>query len=132
MFLQECQAKKIDNIHSMICQRIYSTGMDPAMAQPHNDHDSFEQIINAYIVEELIEQPDNSFNCLSSFVADTETCMRFSAVLTVGGSAIASSSQPVSCCSSNTNSNDINSITDMTSVGNTGLLDGSIIVEGAR
>jgi len=39
------------------------------------------------------------------------------------GSAIASSSQPVPCGDSSSNSNDITSITNMTSVENTGLVD---------
>lgn len=120
----EVQAKKIDNIRSMIRRRIHSTGTDPAMAQPHNDQGSFDEDFLDYVPEELIEQPDNSFNRLSSFVAATEASMRFSAVLP----AIASSSQPVPCSNSNSNSNDI---TNMTSVENTGLVDGSTIVEGA-
>jgi Domain of unknown function (DUF6532) len=120
----EVQAKKIDNIRSMIRRRIHSTGTDPAMAQPHNDQGSFDEDFLDYVPEELIEQPDNSFNRLSSFVAATEASMRFSAVLP----AIASSSQPVPCSDSNSNSNDI---TNMTSVENTGLVDGSTIVEGA-
>jgi hypothetical protein len=131
LFLPEFQAKKIDNIDSMICQRIHSTGMDAAMAQPHNNHGSVEHNFNAHILWELIEQPDDSFNYLSSFIADIETCMRFSAILTMGGSAIASSSQSIPCHNSNTNSNDITSITEMTSVEITGLLDGSTFVEGA-
>jgi hypothetical protein len=94
------------------------------MAQPHNDQGSFDEDFLDYVPEELIEQPDNSFNRLSSFVAATEASMRFSAVLP----AIASSSQPVPCSDSNSNSNDI---TNMTSVENTGLVDGSTIVEGA-
>jgi hypothetical protein len=122
----EVQPKKIDNICSMILRRIHSTGTDPAMAQPHNDQGSFNEDFLDYIPEELIEQPDNSFNCLSSFVAATEASMRFSAVLP----AIASSSQPVPCSDSNSNSNS-NDITNMTSVENTGLVDGSTIVEGA-
>jgi len=52
--------------------------------------------------------------------------MQFSAVLPIGASAIASSSQPVPC--SNSNSNDITSITYMASVENMGLVDGSTIV----
>jgi len=120
----EVQAKRIDNIRSMICRRILSTGTDPAMAQPHNDQGSFDENLLDYIPEELIEQPNNSFNRLSSFVAATEASMRFSAVLP----AIASSSQPVPCSDSNSNSNDI---TNMTSIENTGLVNGSTIVEGA-
>jgi len=120
----EVQAKKIDNIRSMICQRIHSTGTDPAMAQPHNDQGSFDENFLDYVPEELIEQPNNSYNRLSSFVAATEASMWFSAVLP----AIASSSQPVPCSDSNSNSKDI---TNMTRVENTGLVDGSTIVEGA-
>jgi hypothetical protein len=82
------QAKTIDNIRSMICQRIHSTGTDPVMAQPHNNQGSFHEDFLDYVPEELIEQPDNSFNRLSSFVDNTEASMRFSAVLP----AIASSS----------------------------------------
>ena len=98
------------------------------MEQPHNDQGSLDMDFLDYIPEELIEQPDNSFNRLSSFVAATEASMRFSAVLPMGGSAIASSSEPVP--SSNSNSNSEN-ITNMTSIGNMGLVNGSTIVEGA-
>jgi len=126
--LPEVQAKKIDNIRSIICRRIHSTGTDPAMAQPHNNQGGFDENFLDYVPEELIEQPDNSFNRLSSFVAATEASMRFSAVLPMGGSAIASSTQPVPCSNSNSNSNDI---TNITSIENTGLVDGSTIVEGA-
>jgi len=120
----EVQVKRRDNIRSMIRRRIHSTGTDPAMAQPHNHQGSFDEDFLDYVPEDLIELPDNSFNRLSSFVAATEASMRFSAVLP----AIASSSQPVPCSNSNSNSNDI---TNMTSVENTGLVDGSTIVEGA-
>jgi hypothetical protein len=120
----EVQAKKIDNIRSMICQRIYSTGTYPAIAQPHNNQGSFAEDFLNYVPEELIEQPDNSFNGLSSFVAATEASIRFSAVLP----AIASRSQPIPCSNSNSNSNDI---TKMTCIENTRLVDGSMIVEGA-
>ncbi|KAF8544584.1 hypothetical protein BDD12DRAFT_872547 [Trichophaea hybrida] len=125
-FSPEVQTKMIDNIRSMIGRRINSTGMDPAMAQPHNDQCSFDKNFIDYIPEELIEQPDDSFNHLSSCVAATEACIQFSTVLPMGVSAIASSSQPVPC--SNNNSNNI---TNVTSVGNTGLGNGSTIVEGA-
>jgi len=120
----EVPAKKIDNIRCMIHQRIHLSGTNPAMAQPHNDQGSFDEDFFNYVPEELIEQPDNSFNRLSSFVAATEARMRFSAVLT----AITNSSQPVPCSNSNSNSNNI---TNMTSVENTGLVDESMIVEGA-
>jgi len=49
-------------------------------------------------------------------------------LLTLGGSAIASSSQPVPCSNGNSNGNNI---TNMTSVENTGLVDECTIVEGA-
>jgi len=39
----EVQAKMIDNICSMIRQRIHSTGMDPPMAQPHHDQGSIDE-----------------------------------------------------------------------------------------
>jgi len=120
----EVQAKKIDNIRSMIRWMIHSTGTDPAMAQPHNNQGGFDEDFLDYVPEELIEQPDNSFNRLSYFVAATEASMRFSAVLP----AIASSGQPIPCSDSNSNTNDI---TNITSVENTGLVDGSTIVEGA-
>jgi len=45
----------------------------------------------------------------------------------MGGSAIASSSQPIPYRDSNSNSNHI---TNMTSIENTGLVNGSLIVEG--
>ena len=96
------------------------------MAQPYNDQGSFDEDFIEYIPEELMEQPNSSFNCLSSFVAATEACMHFSAVLPMGGSAIASSSQPVPCSDSNSNN-----ITNVTSFENTGLDDGSMIVEDA-
>jgi hypothetical protein len=83
----EVQAKKIDNICSMIRQRIHSAGTDPAMAQPHNDQGSFDEGFLDYVPEELIEQPDKSFNRLRSFVAATEASMRFSAVLPAIGSS---------------------------------------------
>jgi len=124
---REDQAKQIDTIRSIIQRRIHSTGTDPAMAQPHNNQGSFDGDLLDYIPEELIEQPDNSFHPLSSFVAATEASMRFSAVLPMGGSAIASSSQPVPCSNSNSNSNDI---TNITSIDNMGLVNGSTIAEG--
>jgi hypothetical protein len=83
------------------------------------------------VTGEQIEQPDNSFNRLSSFIAATEPSMQFSAVLPVGGSAIASSSQPVPCSNSNSNSNNITSITNMNGMEHMGLVDGSTIGEGA-
>jgi hypothetical protein len=122
--LPEVQANKIDNIRSMIRRRIHSTGTDPGMAQPPNDQGSIDEDFLDYIPEELIEQTNNSFNRLGSFVAATVASMRFSAVLP----AIASSSQPVPCSDSNNNSNDI---TNMTSIENTGFVDGSTMVEGA-
>jgi len=90
--LPEVPAKKIDIIRAMSRRRIHSTGTDQSMAQPHNDQGSCEEDFLDYIAEELIELPDNSFNCLSSFVAAAEASMWFSAVLPMGVSAIASSS----------------------------------------
>jgi len=98
------------------------------MARPHNDQGSLDEDFLHYVLEELIEQPDNSFNRLSSFVTATDASKWFSAVLPMGGSDIASSSQPVPCSDSNSDCNDI---TNMTSIENTGLVIGSTIVEGA-
>jgi len=120
----DVQAKKIDTIDCTIRRRIHSTGTSQAMAQPHNDQSCFDEDFLHYLPEELTKQPVNCFNHLSSVVAATEASMRFSAVLP----AIASSSQPVPCRDSNSNSNNI---TNMTSVENTRLVDGSTIVEGA-
>jgi len=119
----EVQAKKIDTIRSMIRSRIHSTGTDRGMSQPHNNQGRIDENFFDYVPEELIEQLNNSFNHISNFVPATEACMRFSPVLP----AIPSSSQPVPCSNSNSNSNDI---TNMTSIENTGLLKGSTIVEG--
>jgi hypothetical protein len=94
------------------------------MAQPHNDQGSFDEDFLDYVPEELIEQHDNSFNHLCSFVAAAEPSLQFSA----GLPAIARSSQPVPCSNSNGNSNDI---TNMTSIENMGCVSGSTIVEGA-
>jgi len=123
-FLTRCLCQKLDNIVSMIRRRFPSTGMDPAMAQPHNDQGSFDEDFLDYIPEELIKQPINSFNCLSSCVAAAEACMQFSAGLPIGGSAI-----PCSDC--NSNCNDITNITNIFSIENTGIVDGSTIVVGA-
>jgi len=120
----EVQSKKIDNIRRMIRRRINYTGRDPAMAQPHNDQGGFDEDFLHYFPEELIEQPNNSFIHLSIFGAATEASMRFPAVLP----AVASGSQLVPCTDSNSNSNDL---TNMTSIENTGLVDGSTIVERA-
>jgi hypothetical protein len=45
------------------------------MTQPHNNQGSFDETILAYVLEELIEQPDNSFNCLSMIVSATKASM---------------------------------------------------------
>jgi len=97
------------------------------MAQHHKDQGSFDEAYLDYIPEELTEQPNNCFNRLSSFVAAIEACMRFSAVLPMGGSAIASRCQPIPCSNSNSNGNDISNIT---SIENMGLVNGSMIVPG--
>jgi len=127
----EVEDIKIDTLRSKICGRIHLTGTDPLMAQPHNEQCRFDENFLDYVLEELIEQPNHSFNHLSSFVTATQAAMRFSAVLPMGGSAIGSSSQPISCSNSNSNSNCITNITNMTSVGNTGLGDESPIVDCA-
>jgi len=118
----------IGNIYSMIRWCIHSTGTDPVLAQPHNNHGSFDEDFLDDVREELTQQPDNSSNRLRCFVTATEACMRFSAVLPIGRSAITSSSQPMPCSDSNSNSNDI---TNITSIENMESVNGSTIVESA-
>ena len=124
----EVQAKQKGNIRSQIRGRIQSTGMDPAMAEPPDNWGSIDKHCLHYVPEELIGQHEKSFNHLSSFVAAAEPSIRFPAVLHMSGSAIASSSQPIPCCDSNSNSNDI---TNMTSVKNMGSVNGSMIFDRA-
>jgi hypothetical protein len=105
--------------------------MDPAMAQPYNDHGSFDHNFLDYVLEVLKEQPNNAFNHVRSLVAATEATMTFSAVEPMGWSAIARSRQRVIRSDRNFNSSDITSITNKTSIENMGLVDGIVIVEGA-
>jgi hypothetical protein len=97
------------------------------MVQPHNDQSSFDENFLRFVLEVRIKQLDRSFNGLSSIVAATEASMQLSAVLPLGGSAIASSSQLVPCCNISSNSNNIS---NMSSIVNMGLLNGSTIVVG--
>jgi len=62
----------IRDISTMIRQRIHSTGMNPAMAQPQHDHGSCDEDILAYILAKHTQQPANSVNHLGSCVAVTE------------------------------------------------------------
>ena len=126
--LPAVQTKKIDNIRSMICCSMQCTGTDPAMAQCHNNQGSCDEDFIQYVPEELIEQSDNSFNHITNCVAATEHSMRLTAVLQIGWLAIASCSEADPCSDSNSNRNDV---TNITSIGNTGLVDGSTSVEGA-
>jgi hypothetical protein len=98
------------------------------MTQPHNDQGTFDGDFLDYVPEELLGQPENSVTLLSSFDAATEGSMRFSAVLPMGGSPITSSSQPVPCGNCNSN---CNNKTNMTSMGNSRLVNGSTIVDSA-
>jgi hypothetical protein len=100
------------------------------MAQPHKYQGSIGKNFLDYVLEEQIEQPNNSCNCLISSVAAAEASMKFSAVMTMSGSAIASSSQPIPFSESNRNSNMITSIAKRTSIKNVGLVDETMIVEG--
>jgi len=124
--LPEVQAKKSNNIRHMICAKIHSTGVDPAMGQSRHDQGCIAEDFLDQLLEELTEQPDNPSFALSSFVAANEAYMRFWAVHPMGGSAIAWSRQPIPCSDSPSNSNDI---TNITSIENPGLVDGSTIVE---
>jgi len=118
-------SEAIDNILRIILWSIRSTGTDRAMAQPHNDQGGFDEGCLDSDPAELKEQPDISFNHLSSLVAALDACMRFSAVLPMGRFAIASSGQAVP--GSNSNGNDI---TNIASDESPGFVDGGTIVEG--
>jgi len=96
------------------------------MAPLHHGQGSFDEDYLDLVLEELIEEPDDCFNCLSSFVAAAEACSPFSTVLSMGGSAIADSCQPVCCSDGNSNY-----MTNITSVENRGSVNGSSIVDGA-
>ena len=120
----------MDDIPRMIRERFHKPGTEQAMAQRHNYRGSCDKHFLDYIAEELIKQPNNSFNPLRIFVPTTEASLQFTDVLPMGRSAIASSCRPVPCINSNSNCN-CNNITNITSVENTGLVDGSMILEGA-
>jgi hypothetical protein len=98
------------------------------MVQRLNNKGSFDVDFLDYILEELIEQPGKSCHRRSSIVATTEASILFSVVLPMGESAVASSSQPVPYCDSNSNCNDTTSITSMTSIANLELVHRSMIV----
>jgi hypothetical protein len=100
------------------------------MAQPHNNPGSCGDDFLDYVPEVLIEQFDDSFNALISFVATTEATTKCLAVLPIGGSAIASSSQHVPSSDSNNNNKDNSCITNIGSIENAGWVDGDKIVEG--
>jgi len=129
----EVQAQQIDITHSMIYCGIHSTGTDFVMSTPHNVQSCIVEYFFDYIPEELKQQPNNSFYCLITFVAPTDASKQFTAVLPIGGSAIPSSSQSVSCSNtnSNSNSNNITNITNISSVVNPGLVNGSTIWQSA-
>jgi hypothetical protein len=124
----EVQAKMMENMRKMISRRIHSTRTDPAMAQPYNAQHRFDEDILDYVPEVLIAQPNNFLDPLCSFVSATRASRWFPAVLPMGGSAAPSTSQPVPCSNSNSNSNDI---INMTTIGNTGLVNWCMIVVGA-
>ena len=75
--LPEVQAKKIDNIHTMICRSIHLTGTDPAMTQCHNDQCNLDEGFLHCVPDVLIEHPNDSFHCLRSCVAPSEASMRY-------------------------------------------------------
>lgn len=76
-------------------------------------------------------QADTDFDSVSSCVAVTEASLQLTVVLVMGGSDIASSIQPGPCSISNTNTTDLITITNMTSIDNGVLEDRSTIAEGA-
>jgi hypothetical protein len=98
------------------------------MPRPEIVHGNIHQAFFDYILEELIVQPVNSPNHVNIFVAAIEASIQFSAILPMTVSAITSSSQPVLCNNSHSNSNNITKITNITSLENTGLVDARLIV----
>ena len=115
----QVQGKEALTIGSIIHTWIDPSGMDPVMAQHHKDQGGLDEDFLGYIPEALKEHPNNSFNGLSSYVAASKGSMQFSAVLPMGHSAITSSSQPVHWSNSNSNSNEITNIPNITSIQNT-------------
>jgi len=71
----EVQVERIGTVCSMIHRSIYPTGMALAMTQPQQHQGTFDEGFHDYILEDLIEQPDNSFNGLNMFVAATDGSM---------------------------------------------------------
>jgi hypothetical protein len=100
------------------------------MAQPHYNQGSFDQNSLDYMLEKLIEQHDIVFKCCSYCIAGPDASMKFSAVMPMGGTAIASSSLPVPYIHSNCNSNNITTITNITSVVNMQLINGNTFMQG--
>jgi hypothetical protein len=96
------------------------------MAQSYNAQGIYNEVFHCYFPEELTEQPNNSFDYLSSFVEATDSSLRFAAVLPMGGSAIANPSKPVPSRDSNRVSN---IIANMTTIENMGFFCESAIVE---
>jgi len=71
--------------------------MDSVISKPQNDWGSSEEDFLDYVLQKLMEQPNNSFNHLRNFVPATEASMWSSAVLSMDEFAIASSSKPTLC-----------------------------------
>jgi len=104
----------IGNKNSIIHGTIASSYTDPEMVQPHNHQGSFDDDFLVHILEELIEQPDNSLQV--PVVMSRLVKLACNYQLPIGGSTIASSSQPVPC----TDSRDTTIITNNTSIENEG------------
>jgi len=119
----------IDHIQSMNRQMIHSAGTDQAMAQTYNDLGSFDNNFPEYILEGLIEHPENFLNHISSSAAATEAIMRFSARQGRGRSDVSTNSPLVHCSDCSSNRNLIRNITSISCIENIGLVDGSTIVE---
>jgi lipopolysaccharide biosynthesis glycosyltransferase len=59
----------------MIHQRFHLSSIDVVSAQPHSHLKSCDEDILNYILEELTEQHNNSYNYLSSIDAATDASM---------------------------------------------------------
>jgi hypothetical protein len=109
--------------------RIHLTGMDSVTAPPQNDLGSYDENFLDYIPEDLIEEPDNSSNCVNSVVAAPVASMRFSAVLPIGMSAIPSSNQPIPYSNRNSSQHDNTNIPNFASFQTRGLVNGNTTVQ---
>jgi hypothetical protein len=91
--LPAVQARKICHIRCIIHRRIPSTSPDQQTTEHYTNQSCIQENFLDFIRAEQIERPDSSFNCFRSFLTSIQTCMWFTVILCMGGSAINSSRQ---------------------------------------